>query len=259
MERTINGKKLSEAFEQLVKPFKASEICYKYEKYPYFPYDAYFKRLEEVIGAFNYDFLCGDSKLNIINGHPCLSKTGVLIIYDDNHNVVKKVKAGAGVEITILKETGNISNYDNEEKTLDRNVFSNVLQAIGVGRAQLKAMREENEKKRSSNSVKHRTGQIIPSSRQATIPTNAEPYSQSYHVICKKALSAMSHGYKTEVEADGKTYELIIFKEGMSAIERQMPMSDFSRQIMPGSKFFMEGYLKTYQGREQLIMTNLCH
>lgn len=261
MARTINGKPVDEVMKALLEPLPERELEYKYENqnFPYFPYDSYINRLNSTVGVLNYDYLCGESKLEFINGSPFLRKTGTLIIYDDERKVVKMTKAGAGHAVIVANDSGNVTNFNNDENRLDRNLLGNLLKTLDIGRAQLSEIREKKSGKNSSSKQRQQNKPAtVPKNRAATVSTDTQPESRRYTIIFNRALTAMSTGYKTEVSLeDGNVCELVIFKEGIASIEKFMPMRDFSAQVKPKVQVNIGAYPHMYRDKEQLIMTDL--
>lgn len=260
MARTINGKPAAEVMEALRAPLPEEEIEYLYENknYPYFSYECYFNRLNSTVGLLNYDYICGESKLEFINGKPFLHKNGALIIYDDERKIVKMTKAGAGHEVIVGNESGNVSNLNNDEFFLDQNLLRNLLKTLDVGRTQLSEIRGKKKSGKNSGSKQQSRTANNQKSQQATVPTNNQPESQRYVIAFNRALTAMSKGYKTEVTLeDNSTCELVIFKEGISSIEKFMPMKDFSSQVKPKVQVVIGAYPHVFRDKKQLIMTDL--
>lgn len=240
MEKTINGKTYGVFLEEFLSPLPAGAARKREDGYYYFPYDCYEERLVKTAGFFNFEIYCGKAKVEVIGEKAVISKMGSLVIYNDNHEVAKKVTVGAGEAVMFSVKNQSIINFGNTQKKLDRDILVNAMQALGVGRKELNVFN-----KRQAHA---HTGKKTAA--------NAKPETNIYEIEFKNKLCPMEYGYKSEVIVSGKAYEMVIFQDGIKEIERRMKIGDFCIQAKPPIKLRIKGHYQKYQGRMQLVMTS---
>lgn len=240
MGKTINGKEYDVFLKEFLAPLPSEDIRKREDGYYYFPYDCYEKRLVEAAGFFNFEMECGEARVEMIGTKGVVSKSGSLIIYNDCHEVVKKVTVGAGENVILSTKNQSVINFGNTQKKLDRDIFVNAMQALGVGRKELNRFNK---------------GQFHADDNRKQ-SQGAEQERSIFEIEFTGKVEAMGSGYRSEIRVAGKACELVIFREGVREIEKRMKISDFCAQVKPSVKVRIKGYYQKYQGRVQLVMTS---
>lgn len=236
MARRINGKDEKEFLKEFFSPLPSDRVKKREDGYYYFPYDVYEERLLDSVGFFYFEVKCGEPRMDMIMEKPMVVKSGSLILYDDDGKEVKRVTIGAGEALVLSKRDNSVVNFSNTQKKLDRDILINAMQALGVGRKQLNGLN-----KNAGNVKKMGLG------KQENV----------YEIKFLKRIIPMSRGYKSEVEVSGKSYELVIWQDGVEKIEKRIKMSEFCQMALPSAKLKIKGYYSNYQDKVQLVMTSI--
>lgn len=239
MNNTINGMPLSDILAALTEPFEDKDFDNR-DGYTFLPYKSFFKRMIDVVGIANYDFIISKSDVRQIANSYHLSVNGTLRIKSDSGSVISERSGNGGVDM-IISDAKNCLNYKNAEEVAAQNAFCQCLKNYGVGVFQL-----WDKKKTTQHSTK-------PSTEKNT---NIKTYSVEF----LQTVSNMEKGYKSQVrvqEMQNQKMELIIWQEGAASIEQYMSMGDFQRKVRPKTTLHILGYTKMWKNKEQLVMTGI--
>lgn len=242
MSRTINGKAVSQVITELIAPFPKEEIKDNPAGFPYLPYEAYRKRLDTVVGVFNYDYVVTQTDWITIGEKTHISCIGTLSIRDDNGNVVTIKSATGDADVITRNIDGAAVKSGNDAKTADHDAFKSCCRMLGIGDAQLRAMRngkKSNGSGGSGSSVKEEEIRVL---------------------VCGEFKPLGGKGYKAPavIKETGEQVALILWKEGVEAVQKYMKLADFFKAYK-NKEFTVVGTRNRFNGNngkteEQVIM-----
>lgn len=235
---TIGGKSMEEVLEGLRAPFPEA-VFKEREGFSYLPGEEYKKRFESLVPPWNYDFIPSHgttTSIRVIHEKAYISFTGVLRIRDDAGRELMQRTGSGGDSLIVVKASGNVSNYGNAEEVAVDSAFIKALRSLGIGRSQLKEQRGKGK-------------------------SGGTQQKDLYRLSFLSTFTALQNGgYKSTVKVMNTEYEnidFIMFKEGVAKVESCIPISRFLEKIGIGSEMSAYGFLQTWKGKPQFVLTDI--
>lgn len=243
---TINGKSFTVILEELRKPFTVIKINGKGKKYV--PIDEYFKRVDEVVGPFNYNFEATQPEVVRTGSQDNIILLGTLTIKDDNGNEVAR-RAMTGIwDINYPREYDVPTSVRNNGENACTDAFKRCWKMFGIGGCRL----DEDELSDSASA-------ITSSNTNASKPMKikGEDY---YEVVIKSKFSSIgTSGFKVQVanRSTGELMQLMIWKDAIDKIEKVCTIDKFIQVYSIGKTFKLYAEEEMYNNSKQLKMTNV--
>lgn len=242
VQRTINGKPLQEVLKELTKPFKTDDFMLNPFGYYYLPVEKFRKRIDEVVGIFNYDFTTSEPKITIVGTRPHISLMGSITIRDDNGNPVTTKSTCGGAMVTMVNETNEAASLKNDLNSAAIDVFKRCCKSLGMAETQLKNLRVNGKNHIQADST--------------------EPVSL-YRVTLLEAFSTVGkkgYGALCQIEGETERRRLMIWESGQKEIEKYITMSNFINRYQAGKSFSLYGYKTVFTRNngekiKQLVLT----
>lgn len=131
--KRINGKDIKTIMIELEADFPDSEWKIQdYSNKPYLNVYTIEKRLNDVIGRENYDFILDTPKLWSIGEKNIVIVKGTILLHCDDGSLIRKDAIG-GSDITVSNKTGDAVGVPNTATSAGRDVFKRCAKMLGVG------------------------------------------------------------------------------------------------------------------------------
>ena len=215
--RTVNGKPLNQVMKELQEPLPESAVRDNQSGYPYIPIEEYRKRLDEVVGVLNYDYRLSKADWVTVGDKEHMSCLGTLIIRDDAGKIVTVKMATGDADVITRNSDGAAVKTGNDAKTADKDAFKSCCRLLGIGDAQLR------EQRKGKNGKGGASGKYSTNTQQ-----NASE--ENIRIVVRGAFSSLGgKGYKAPavIKETGEQVSLILWKEGIEAVQKHMSISDF--------------------------------
>ncbi len=207
--------------KELQAPLPASAVKDNQSGYPYIPIEEYRKRLDEVVGVLNYDYRLTKAEWVTIGDKEHMSCLGTLVIRDDEGKVVTVKMATGDADVITRNSDGAAIKTGNDAKTADKDAFKSCCRMLGIGDAQLREQRKGKNGKGSKNGTTGNGSENVSSNTKE----------EEIRVVVRGAFSSLGggKGYKAPavVKETGEQVSLILWKEGIEAVQKYMTLSDF--------------------------------
>lgn len=212
MARTINEKELSVVLKELAEPFDVSELKETDAGFPYLPVEAYRKRMDTVVGVFNYDFVLSEPVWIQVGDKMHISCVGTLTVRDDD-GVSVVVKSGTGdADVITRNADGKVVKSGNDAKTASSDAFKSCCRRLGIADDQIRGERKKKNVKEG-----------------ATTKTEYSNVSL-YHVAVTGVFQSLGNkGYKAPavIGDTGEVVELVLWRDGIAELEKVMELALF--------------------------------
>lgn len=222
---TINGKSREDILAELRADFPENEFEDR-DGHPYLSYCSYNRRIEDVVGIFNLQCDVVNTKHVKVGNSDVLLGDARFIIFDDSGKPAISRSYPCGTNVIVTAETGNCSNFSNMAEQLYQKAFSKGCKLFGIGVTQLR---------------ERRSGTKAGKPYTITVTGKFSPVGS-----CYKGMAAVS-------ELNGEEREVVIFKNGITSIEKAMSMEKFMASTM-GKTFIIYGKEGEYHGKKQLVL-----
>lgn len=231
-ERTMNGIPIGEVWEKLKAGFPPDALKqHPTTKKDYIPVEIIEKRLNEVVGMENWDFLVDSTQVCRFgkDGRESCVVSGRLVLYDDRRVPVIRSTCGAA-DCVYPKEGNHPTSVANTVDSAVQDVFKRCAKRFGIARLERRDNGRENPGK--------------PAREEIMRVTVLEPF---------RALPR--GGAKARVALGGKAYELVIWQGQWEMLQER-----YGGRFRIGGKLnemTFVGALKEYRGTTQIEFIRL--
>lgn len=244
VERTINGKPISEVMADLAKeiPKKPEFWGGKDDRGNWVPMwisgEGFERWFNEIVGPLNYSREPSEIKMVTVGDKLCATVHLEVTIMDDNGNVVCKKGANGS------SETGNgdlKSNFGSAETE----AFKHLCMDMGIGSGQITFITRKqkiNATASQETESSSRNTAPLPKGEQRVSVTFKEPFTNKKAYYAAKA-----------VDQDGRLVTVKIFANKLQYIADSVGSTEqFFASIVPGASMQLSGEYDTYKGEDCL-------
>jgi len=246
MEGMIGGRPVSEVFAALQRDIPGVVCFQKDTGYPYldiFKLRAYF---EKYVPPENYDFLCGEVRLQQTKDAGFLSCKGTIIIYDDSGRQIRRRSSIGAANINVSSTSGRTVDPSVTARSAYTNTLKACMMAFGCGQRQLDL---EKEKRRKSGKGNQRTGSVKELQSSGT----ENPYGEgTYRVRFQqngKIRNATSYLLVPVEFLNGRKTQVLIWKNKYASPGK---LADF---IAAGNEVMVQGIFEAYGNSDRIVYT----
>lgn len=223
MKRTINGEAFEEVIKKLRKDFLPTEIKkHRSTNRSYIPADTIEKRLNNVLGYGNWDFVLSEPRIWQIGPEKKESCTveGRLIIYDDDRVPTVRSAPGAG-DFIYPKESNFPTSVGNAVETAARDSLKRCAKRFGVG---------------------------ILNQEESIAPSDTELFEKVQ--VLGPFLAMSKGGAKVSIAINDQPIDLVIWKDRWEKISQKHPNIFRVKNKINSLTFY--GRKKEYKGNSQI-------
>lgn len=272
MQRTINGKSLSQVERELAEPFDEKDRKNRFDTgYAYYKKEAYLERLNSVVGSLRYSVEFPKVDVAQVNAEWEISAQCIITIYDDNGDIVCKKSMVGGKSIVFPKLTdssgkdltdstgqklysGRPAEYANQLNAAATDAFKRTcLLGFGIG-AELAELNGQNGQK------PQREARNIVSSKLVILSPFVDRKNSKQAVIARQATCVDEAGVQVTLIIWNKKIEELKKKEGYEGKNLYQSFEDcVADRVLKNGKVVLSlnGYYTEYNGERQFILNDL--